>query len=135
MERDLTDLGRMLSLTEEESDKVNIPSEIWQKRENLQLTLVGRVLSRKWVNFEALRVTLFRMLNPGKGMRIQSLNAERFLLTLTISLISTEQSKGDHGLLTKQLIVLHFIGENQDPTEVCLDWCTFTVFIHDLPYG
>ncbi|KAK4427821.1 hypothetical protein Salat_1551100 [Sesamum alatum] len=72
---------RCYLFTEEENGKVNIPSEIWQKKLDMGLSLLGKVVTRKWANFEALRLALHRMLNPGKGMRVQSLNEEHFLIT------------------------------------------------------
>ncbi|KAK4412744.1 hypothetical protein Salat_2921600 [Sesamum alatum] len=135
MDCDFTDLGKRLSLTEEETGTVNIPSNIWTQTENGEFAVIGKVLSRKWVNFETLRIALFRMINPRKVMRVRSLNEERFMIFFNhpIDLKCTMES--GPWIFDKQLIVLRIIAANQNPLDINLDRSTFTIFIHDLPFG
>ncbi|KAK4438712.1 hypothetical protein Salat_0205700 [Sesamum alatum] len=128
-------MGKMLSLTEEKTEQVKIPDAIWKQSEDVHLMVIGRVLSRKWVNFEALKIGLIRMLNPGKGMTVRSLNDERFLIAFNHRIDKRRAIEGGPWIFDKQLIVLNTIDRGDNPLDICLDKCAFTVFIHDIPYS
>ncbi|KAK4438446.1 hypothetical protein Salat_0178900 [Sesamum alatum] len=62
------DLGFNISLSEEERESVQVPLGVWKKGPDPSMTLVGRLLSDKPVNFEAFRTAILRFMNPGKEM-------------------------------------------------------------------
>lgn len=70
MEREIERMSRTLSLTEEEEQGLTILVEIWNgdNGSNDQL-LVGRILSHRTINFEALTATFTQAVNPGRVCR------------------------------------------------------------------
>ncbi|KAK4415195.1 hypothetical protein Salat_2626700 [Sesamum alatum] len=91
-------MGTSLSLTEAEEEAVLIPIEDWHKENHaLLLSLVGRILSHRAVNFGALKQTLMNLIRPVCGMQVYKVSDERPLAA------------------------------GEDPADVCLDWSPFHV--------
>lgn len=72
MERSLeTELGSFLNLTVNEDRTVDVPAGIWDSdTADLNLCMVGRVLSRKQVHLESFERTLIGAWNLMKGARV-----------------------------------------------------------------
>ncbi|KAL0322780.1 UNVERIFIED_CONTAM: Vacuolar protein sorting-associated protein [Sesamum angustifolium] len=97
------------------------------------LLVVGRLLSHRSSNFEALKNSLMALLQPVKGMSVWRISEERFCLKFNHRLDLLRALEGRPWAFDKNLIILEQVGNNDRPEEVCLDWCPFTVFVHDLP--
>ncbi|KAL0326615.1 UNVERIFIED_CONTAM: hypothetical protein Sangu_1739500 [Sesamum angustifolium] len=66
-------------------------------------------------------------------MSVWRISEERFCLKFNHSLDLLRVLEGRPWVFDKNLIILEQVGNNDRPEEVCLDWCPFTVFVHDLP--
>ncbi|KAL0411404.1 UNVERIFIED_CONTAM: hypothetical protein Slati_3730100 [Sesamum latifolium] len=114
METELTRLGKTLVLTEEED-------------------LVGRILSHKPYNVDALKTILLSSLNPAKGIEVTFIENGRFLLKFHHPIDRARVLDSGTWALDKNLIVLAIVAENENSAEVDLTWCEFHVRIHGLP--
>ncbi|KAL0448871.1 UNVERIFIED_CONTAM: hypothetical protein Slati_1443500 [Sesamum latifolium] len=132
MDNSITEIGRILQLEDEE--EVAIPDAIWKNGADRKLMLVGMLHTEKYYNFEALRLALHRFLNPGKGMSVQRLEENRFSITFIHPIDRKRALEGGPWIFDKQLIVMNYVADNEKEGEVNLDWCEFTIFIHDLPH-
>ncbi|KAK4425123.1 hypothetical protein Salat_1706200 [Sesamum alatum] len=82
MNREIDRMARTISFNAEEEQGLIIPNELWPGGStNYALTLVGRVVSNRGLNFEALSSTFRRAAMPGKGMEFTHVGFDRFLLT------------------------------------------------------
>ncbi|KAK4431211.1 hypothetical protein Salat_0883200 [Sesamum alatum] len=75
----LRELGSALSLTEEEDDDIVLHRDLPPTPGNLDLTLVGRLLSHRPTNFDALSRTFFTLLRLAEGVNIQLVVDNRFI--------------------------------------------------------
>ncbi|KAK4404354.1 hypothetical protein Sango_0804000 [Sesamum angolense] len=130
------ELGPNLSLTEDEEARVVIPNSDWNCKEDsrgFELALVGRFLSHRNTNFDALRNTLLSILQPVKGMTLRRISKDRFCIHFNHQLDLQRTLEGRPWTFKKNLRIINPIQQNSNPTEICLDWYPFTVFVHDLP--
>ncbi|KAK4420963.1 hypothetical protein Salat_2046800 [Sesamum alatum] len=81
MEDSFAEIGRALSLAEQENLDVVVPREIWGRETDYSLSLVGRVVMRRAYNFDALKEVLLRVINPRKGMQFRKIGADRLIIT------------------------------------------------------
>ncbi|KAL0409534.1 UNVERIFIED_CONTAM: hypothetical protein Sradi_1887800 [Sesamum radiatum] len=125
-----------LSLTEDEEEGIVIPSSSLKQNFGTgsnDLLVVGRFLSHRNSNFEALKNSLMALLQPVTGMAVWRISEERFCLNFNHCLDLQRALDGRPWVFDKNLIILEQVGNTDNPTEVCLDWCPFNVFVHDLP--
>ncbi|KAL0396531.1 UNVERIFIED_CONTAM: hypothetical protein Scaly_0101500 [Sesamum calycinum] len=125
-----------LSLIEDEEEGIVIPSSSSNQHSGTgsnDLLVVGRLLSHQSSNFEALKNSLMAVLQPVKGMSVWRISEERFCLKFNHRLDFLRALEGRPWVFDKNLIILEQVGNNDKPEEVCLDWCPFTIFVHDLP--
>ncbi|KAL0293786.1 UNVERIFIED_CONTAM: hypothetical protein Scaly_2575700 [Sesamum calycinum] len=135
MEAALDKMGRSLILTEEEDLGLVLPTGVWHSEsENRGFHLVGRILSHKPYNAEALQSILRTAFNPAKGMKISFI--ENDLLIQFFHTIDRERVvESGPWAFDKNLILLSKVSDNENPAEVDLNWCDFHVRIHGLPIG
>ncbi|KAL0442467.1 UNVERIFIED_CONTAM: hypothetical protein Slati_1969400 [Sesamum latifolium] len=136
MEAELTRLGKSLVLTEDEDLGAVMPAGLWHSdQDNGGFHVVGRVLSHKPYNVEALRSILHSLLNPTKGMVITFIENGRFLLKFNHTLDRDRALVTRSWAFDKNLIISAKVAECDNPAEVDLTWCEFQVRIHGLPLG
>ncbi|KAL0352102.1 UNVERIFIED_CONTAM: hypothetical protein Scaly_1598900 [Sesamum calycinum] len=70
------------------------------------------------------------------GLSIRS-SADPALIRLSLEWLFQWQNmrtlEGRPWTFDKNLLIINPIQQDSNPTEICLDWCPFTVFVHDLP--
>ncbi|KAL0410932.1 UNVERIFIED_CONTAM: hypothetical protein Slati_3682900 [Sesamum latifolium] len=94
---------------------------------------VGKVLSHRNTNFDALRNVLTSLLQPVKGVVIKRVSEERFCLQFNHRLDMQRALEGRLWVFDKNLLLLESVDDGKNPLDVCLDSCPFTVFVHDIP--
>ncbi|KAK4381494.1 hypothetical protein Sango_2963200 [Sesamum angolense] len=125
----LMDLGFDISVTEGVESYEHL-----EGRFNNKLIMVGRVLTERSHNFEALRSALFRFMNPGKEMEVRRIEDNKFILIFTHPVDFKRVLVGGPWIFDKKLIVLNTVGDDQRLAKVELNWCEFTLYVHGLPY-
>ncbi|KAL0355630.1 UNVERIFIED_CONTAM: hypothetical protein Sradi_4009900 [Sesamum radiatum] len=136
MAKNVVELGLHLSLTGDENEENSIPSNVWNQHENKQgtaLLVIGRLLSHKSNNFDALKTTLTVLLHPVKGMTMWRISEERFCIRFNHRLDKQRALEGRPWTFDKNLLILEPLMNRETPDSVNLDWCPFTVHVHNLP--
>ncbi|KAL0420465.1 UNVERIFIED_CONTAM: hypothetical protein Slati_3069400, partial [Sesamum latifolium] len=73
------------------------------------------------------------MLNPVTGLEMRRLSEVQFLILFNHIIDRNWALEGCPWSFEKNTLILNSIGENENPLNVDLDWCEFSVHIHDLP--
>ncbi|KAK4420273.1 hypothetical protein Salat_2440400 [Sesamum alatum] len=134
MDQKVTDLSVDISLIGEEEKDVIILTTQLNTRSDHRPTLVGRVLIERSYNFEAMKSTLVKALNPGREMSKFRLADNMFALIFSHPVDLRRTLKGGPWNFDKNLIALNVVKDNQDLLAVNLDLSDFTVYIHDIPH-
>ncbi|KAG8375050.1 hypothetical protein BUALT_Bualt10G0059500 [Buddleja alternifolia] len=130
MDEDLVRMTRDLSVTEKEASKVIIPDQIWNYDNRIDGSLaVARLLTWRNYNFAALKNTITRAMNPVRGMDIQRVNQDRFIL-----IFHHELDLKVHGLPLKKKSkeVARFIGDSLGSFIAVDENSLSTIWINDL---
>ncbi|KAL0403556.1 UNVERIFIED_CONTAM: hypothetical protein Sradi_1996400 [Sesamum radiatum] len=136
MDSDLNRLGNTLNLAEEIDEEAVVPLGVWHTDVDPQgFFLVGRLLTSKPFNVEALRTTLLSSFNPVKGMDFKVLTDSRFLIRFHHVIDRDRVLERCPWAYEKNLMVLAKVENHENPNTVDLDWCSFHMLIHDLPIG
>ncbi|KAL0409826.1 UNVERIFIED_CONTAM: hypothetical protein Slati_3572300 [Sesamum latifolium] len=123
------DLRLNLSLTEEDDGYLILSGQSADKYTNgngNSFLLVGRLLSHQNTNFEAL-------MQPVKGMVVRRISEDRFCLQFNHKLDMQRVMEGRPWIFDKNLLILEPVIDDISPTDICLDWSPFTVYVHDSP--
>ncbi|KAK4424637.1 hypothetical protein Salat_1657300 [Sesamum alatum] len=133
---DLQTLTEALSFFEMEQNSVMVPLGAWTgDTESEGFFLVGRLLSRRSYNFEALKNTLINSFNAIKGLDIRLIENERFLFKFAHTIDRKRVIDGGPWAFEKNLLVLKIVENDDDPASIDLDWVDFSVHVHGLPLG
>ncbi|KAL0433775.1 UNVERIFIED_CONTAM: hypothetical protein Slati_2711800 [Sesamum latifolium] len=130
------DIRLNLSLTEEKETCFAVPIDILNKSaitDGHELTLVRRLISHRSNNFEALKNMLTSLLQPVKGLSIWRIFEDRFCIRFNHRLDKQRALEGRPWTFDKNLLILEPLAVNKDPKNMHLDWCPFTIFVHNLP--
>ncbi|KAL0361231.1 UNVERIFIED_CONTAM: hypothetical protein Sradi_3807600 [Sesamum radiatum] len=134
VEADLDQLKKASKLSDDEEEGTLVLSGIWEANVDfLALSLVGRVLSNRTVQFEALCSSLQSMLLLVKGMEVNQLQEGRFLLRFKHIIDKQQALEGCPSSFEKNIVILKSIRKLVNPMQVVLDEGNFFVHIHDLP--
>ncbi|KAL0449474.1 UNVERIFIED_CONTAM: hypothetical protein Slati_1503800 [Sesamum latifolium] len=134
MDDEIAKLGKILSLSTEEENGVVMPSDLWHSESDLQsFCAVGRLLSHKSLNFDALRSTLTASFNPIRGMNMRMIDGNRILFCFNHQVDRKRVLENSHWAYEKSLLVLRAVESDENPMKPDLDWCDFHAHIHDLP--
>ncbi|KAK4415214.1 hypothetical protein Salat_2628600 [Sesamum alatum] len=121
MEEPTVDLGRALEWADKEIEKVVIPHEVWGVEKDYRFTLVGRVLTKRSYNFEALKDVLARIISPGRGMTARKIEGERFTVDFTHQVDVKRAIEGGPWVFDKHLVILNDVKEGERPRDVELN--------------
>ncbi|KAK4433394.1 hypothetical protein Salat_1101700 [Sesamum alatum] len=91
--------------------------------------------SPRQIHTEALKSTLASSFNPVKGMDFRMIDGNRFLHKFHHTIDRDRVVEGAPLALNKNLLVLHLVGENENPVTVNLDHCDFYIHVYNLPVG
>ena len=134
MEDELEILWRKLSFTKEEGESISLGSSTTEAAKLVgKNCIVMRVLSHKCMDIEALRKNLRMLWKPNKGMQINEIGDNLFLVEFGEGWDKKRVMDMSPWTYEKQLILMkEFVGE-QVPKEISLWQSPFWVQIHNLP--
>ncbi|KAL0408771.1 UNVERIFIED_CONTAM: hypothetical protein Sradi_1811500 [Sesamum radiatum] len=133
---DLQRMGKSLVLTEDENQGVVMSVGVWQSDSEVRgFHLVGRILTHRPYNNEALKSVLQSSFNPAQGMQITFIENGRFLLKFFHVVDRDRVVESGPWAFEKNLILLAKVSEDDNPAEVELNWCDFYTRIYGLPLG
>ncbi|KAK4423519.1 hypothetical protein Salat_1934700 [Sesamum alatum] len=135
MADDLLRLDSVLSLTAEEGEGVVIPQSEWEKGSGgFRLTLLGRLLSYRSVNFDALKDSLINIFQASPGVVVRKVSESRFCPIFYHFEDLRRMFELRPWIFYRNLVIIQS-SPTADPLSVDLNWCPFFVHIHYLPYG
>ncbi|XP_012847426.1 PREDICTED: uncharacterized protein LOC105967373 [Erythranthe guttata] len=132
----LTRLRSSLKLTDDEEIESKPPMEAWANMElNTDLILIGRILTRKEINREALERTMSKVWSPVHGIQVDKIGDGRFIFIFKHEMDRRRAMEEGPWCFDKNLIVLQKIEAEENPKRVSLDWCDFYVHVLGLPFS
>ncbi|KAK4438704.1 hypothetical protein Salat_0204900 [Sesamum alatum] len=135
MDGALLELGSALSLTEEEEEGVFLLGDIPLPSNQFRLTLVGRLLSPRPANFDALTRTFLNLLRPSQGVDIRHFSDYRYYFVFHHIVDLRRTLALRPWTFDRNLLILQPLSSDKSPETVSLDWCPFYVRVHGIPYG
>nr|POE88708.1 hypothetical protein CFP56_55440 [Quercus suber] len=134
MEDEMEEMWKKLSFTEEEGESISLGSSTTEAAKLVgKNCIVMKVLSHRCMNIEALRKNLRMLWKPNKGVQINEIGEELFLVEFGDGRDKKRVMDMSPWTYEKQLILLkEFVGE-QVPKEISLWQSPFWVQIHNLP--
>ncbi|KAL0402609.1 UNVERIFIED_CONTAM: hypothetical protein Slati_4290800 [Sesamum latifolium] len=131
MEEDILKMGTSLTVEEE----VVLDSGLW-KQGGFQsdLVLVGSLLSQCTWSFNALKMTLSNLIRPTKGMIVQRAETDRFYLVFNHPVDVKCTLELGPWTFDRNLMILQPLSSLGSPWDIYLNWCSFFVHVHNLPY-
>ncbi|KAK4422121.1 hypothetical protein Salat_2163100, partial [Sesamum alatum] len=133
MDTEIARMNRALSFTVVEEQGVIVSSELWPSGSgDPSLKLVGRILTQRSFNFDALCSTFIRAANPGKGKDFTRISSDRFLLSFQHRVDMHRILYGGPWNFDNQLLIFSEFGQNDDPLTMDLYFCDFSVGLHGL---
>ncbi|XVE95711.1 hypothetical protein REPUB_Repub02eG0122900 [Reevesia pubescens] len=136
MAEDWNNLWAKLALTDEEQSVVAIEkSWVEDTFERSGHCLVGKLMTKKMVNVEALKIVLSKVWKVSRSLDTKEEGDKMFLFYFG------NKKEKDRVLLTqpwsfnKSLLVLSKMDGFSTPDAINMDWCSFWVQIHGLPFG
>ncbi|KAG8379326.1 hypothetical protein BUALT_Bualt07G0076800 [Buddleja alternifolia] len=132
MDKEIERLQQSLVITEDEA--ILLPDDLCHGAvHNTELILVGTVLSPRPYNFEAFKNTIVRVINPLQGMTVRKILMERFVLTFNHIVGRKRALEEEPWHFDRNQVVLAAVNDNDNPSTMPLDTCTFKVHVLDLP--
>lgn len=131
---DLEEMYSRMMLEEEEEGGVVVGDE-----ETIQATetyvLVGRLLTEKNVNFQAMQNVLASIWRPREGIEIHDLGSQRYSFVFFHVLDLQKVLDGGPWTFEQNLLLHHKLEANEDPYQVQLNTTDMWVQVYDLPRG
>ncbi|MBA0548232.1 hypothetical protein Golob_019342, partial [Gossypium lobatum] len=122
-----------LSLDDEEEEVVQVQrgsSPVFKEKE---FCLIGCFLTASVIHFPAIRSSMANLWHPVKGVQISNLGEKRFLFRFFHKMDLKRVLKGSPWTFNSNLMLVHHLGEREDPLKVPLIFANFWIQIHDVP--
>lgn len=134
----LLDEWEKFNLTEEESrvvgeDFEGVDDE--DQRVQISLTLVGKLLTGKPFNFEALKRTLTSVWSLKDGVAIRAVDSNLFVFQFFSSSDKERVTSGCPWTFKEQVLLLKEINGDEQPSEVIFDKAPFWIRLVDVPFN
>ncbi|KAJ8761865.1 hypothetical protein K2173_005576 [Erythroxylum novogranatense] len=100
-----------------------------------EICLVGEFKTTGSINFIAMRAKLAEIWHPGKGVTIEEIGDQRFMIRFYHEVDVQRLLAGGPYNFNNHLLVLHRVGENEDPLQVPLLNYDIWVQVHNLQTG
>lgn len=130
--------SRVLSLqiTEEKDAIVNLISlETSDNNLNLELALVGKVITIRNFNFEALMRTLNQIREISSAALFRPIENGLFAIQFTCGRDKEKVMHGRTWTFDKNLVMLQEINDSTQPSNIQLNRCPFWARLYNLPMG
>ncbi|KAG8391642.1 hypothetical protein BUALT_Bualt01G0208600 [Buddleja alternifolia] len=134
METEISQMEMPLSLSAREEIESEIPQQIWQQGSKMKgHLLMGRVATKRRVNYKAMVGTLTAAFNSVKKVEFRKLEEDRFVVVFDHARDQDRVREQCPWNFDNQLVVMSKMHELDNPMEVSLDWVEFHIQILDLP--
>ncbi|GMP72848.1 hypothetical protein CsSME_00030745 [Camellia sinensis var. sinensis] len=134
MAESLSDLARKLVLTEEEEAEVVVEDVHLQPTEaKAGLCLVGKLLTTRPFNFEALQTTLTAVWRASKGIKFKTLGDNLFLIQFGHIVDKKRVRLNGPWNFDKQLVMLKEFNGDLQPLDITFSTMAFWVHVSNLP--
>ncbi|WOH11863.1 hypothetical protein DCAR_0831359 [Daucus carota subsp. sativus] len=137
MNSQMTNLEEMyarLAMEEDDTGGVIVAEGDIQQPRNTYV-LVGRFLTERNINFNAMQNVLASLWRPKEGMDVHDIGGSRFSFVFYHPLDLQKVLEGGPWTFEQSLLVSHKLGEHEDPHLVKLNKIDIWVQIYDLPQG
>lgn len=125
-----------LSISNVEDDMVDLDGVDDNSQDDiLNLRLVGRVLTTKPLNLDAVRRTLQQVWSLKDGVVIRALGVNLFLFQFFHWKDCEKVLNGRPWSFENKLIVLQEVEKGKQPGDIVLNYSPFWVRMYDLPFG
>ncbi|KAI8007871.1 Uncharacterized protein LOK49_LG07G01649 [Camellia lanceoleosa] len=130
----LLDLTSTLSLTSEEDTVVSLGGDSTRlTMGKLDMYLVGKLLTRRPFNFDAMKSTLLSMWQPTKGMQVRVIGDNLFVFVFGHVLDKRRVLLNGPWTFDKHLLMLGEMDPNVQPSDIQLTSVQFWVHVCNLP--
>ncbi|XP_074346769.1 uncharacterized protein LOC141685575 [Apium graveolens] len=129
----LDDLYSKLSLEEDDGGFIIGEDEIRKNQQSF--VLVGRFISEKNINFNAMQNVMASLWRPREGMEVFELGGDRFSFVFYHVMDLQKVIDGGPWSFEQSPLVLQRLGEGEDPKEIKLNKMEIWLQVHDLPQG
>ena len=134
MADDLANNYSRLRITEDDNSIVSLDDEpAVQDDENLNLSLVGKVLNVRSYNFEAMKRTLNQIWSISKGALFRSIENDLFVVQFANPRDKNKVMAGRPWTFDQSLVLLNEIDGKAQPSNISLTHCPFWVRLYNLP--
>ena len=135
-----TDLRLGTDSTEDEADIINygVGSQVGQGDSSSKMDgfcLVGRFLTSRNVDFDAMRHLMASLWQPGHGMFVKELESNRFLFQIYHEFDIQRVMEKRPWTFNNSLLVFHRLKQGEDPKLVPLFHADMWVQLHDIQVG
>lgn len=130
----LEEMYAQLSLEEEDEGGVVIGDDEVITHKQVFI-LVGKFLTEKHINFQAMQNVLAALWRPKEGVEIHDLGGQRYSFVFYHVLDIQKVIDGGPWTFEQNLLVFHRLGENEDPHTVPLNKMDIWLQIYDMPMG
>lgn len=130
----LEELYSRLAL-EDEGDEGILVIEGAEKQTQSTYVLVGRFLTEKNINFNAMKNVLASLWRLREGMEVHDLGGQRYSFVFYHVLDMKKVIEGGPWTFEQNLLVYHKLNANEDPHIVQLNKMDIWVQVYDLPKG
>lgn len=125
-----------LSLSvEEEEDLIIESSTLDTQSHSTDLCLVGRLLSDRNINFNAMKNRLADLWRPVKGVLIREIGDQKFIFQFFHAMDMRRILEGGPWTFDNQYLILHHLKQGEHPIQIPLYLIPFWVQIYELPVG
>lgn len=130
---DLEELYARLSLEEEDDGGVIVGKE--DVNITKKYVLIGRFLTEKNINFNAMQNVIASLWRPREGMEIHDIGGQRYSFVFYHPLDMQKVLEGGPWTFEQSLLVTHQLQEGEDPQNVLLNYMDIWVQLYDIPNG
>ncbi|XP_075489138.1 uncharacterized protein LOC142527993 [Primulina tabacum] len=125
-----------LTLSTDEDEEIIIEeNSTHQKSSDLEFCLIGRFLTDRSINFNAMKNRMASIWRPGKGICIKELEGNLYLFQFFHTIDLKRVLDGGPWSFDNHLLVLHKMKSGEIPSLIPLNSADFWVQVYDLPIG
>lgn len=136
MAADLVEKCSQLALTGKEEDVIDFGDNADEAVDDkLSLRLVGRIVTSKPLNFDAVRRTLMHIWSLKEGVVIRAMGPNLFLFQFFHWKDRDKVLNGRPWSFENRLIVIQDIDREQQPLDLVLNSSPFWIRLYNLPFG
>ncbi|XP_074326996.1 uncharacterized protein At4g02000-like [Apium graveolens] len=130
----LEKLYENLTIDDEESEGIIVATEAGQERKE-SFVLVGRFLTEKNINFQAMQNVVTSLWRPKEGVEIHDIGGYRYSVVFYHIMDLQKFLDGRPWSFEQNMLVYHQMQDTEDAHQVVLNDVDIWVQVHDIPKG